>query len=59
MSGPLNSVNCVNLMSPNRKGHRMSTAPELVLANGTLHTPSGPIAAEVAVRDGKIVGMTV
>lgn len=35
----------------------MSTAPELVLANGTIHTPSGPIVADVAVREGKIVGV--
>ena len=32
-------------------------APELVLANGTVHTPSGPVSADVAVRDGKIVGI--
>ncbi|EIZ78855.1 dihydroorotase [Novosphingobium sp. Rr 2-17] len=32
-------------------------APELVLSGGTVHTPSGPIVADVAVRDGKIVGV--
>ncbi|MDD3798998.1 MAG: dihydroorotase, partial [Novosphingobium sp.] len=35
----------------------MTTAPELVLANGTVHTPSGPVEADVAVRDGKILGI--
>ena len=33
----------------------MTQAPELVLANGTVHTPSGPVVADVAVRDGKIM----
>ena len=32
-------------------------APELVLAGGTVHTPSGPAQADVAVRDGRIVGI--
>ncbi len=31
--------------------------PELVLANGTIHTPSGPFSGDVAVRDGKIAGI--
>ena len=31
--------------------------PELVLANGTIHTPSGPFPGDVAVRDGKIAGI--
>ena len=35
----------------------MNVAPELVLSNGTVHTPSGPVVADVAVRDGKIVGV--
>ena len=35
----------------------MSNAPELVLASGTVHTPAGPVQADVAVRDGKIVGV--
>ena len=35
----------------------ISASPELVLANGTVHTPSGPVAADVAVRDGKILGI--
>jgi len=35
----------------------MTTAPDLVLANGTVHTPSGPMEADVAVRDGRIVGI--
>jgi dihydroorotase len=35
----------------------MSNAPELVLAGGTVHTPAGPVQADVAVRDGKIVGV--
>lgn len=35
----------------------MTQAPELVLANGTVHTPSGPIHTDVAVRDGKIMGL--
>ncbi len=33
------------------------TNPELVLAHGTVHTPSGPVIADVAVRDGKIIGI--
>ncbi|HWU01573.1 MAG TPA: dihydroorotase [Novosphingobium sp.] len=33
------------------------TTPELVLTNGTVHTPSGPVQADVAVRDGKIIGI--
>jgi dihydroorotase len=50
------SVNFVNLFS--YRGHQMNAlAPELVLSNGTVHTPSGPILADVAVRDGKIVGI--
>ena len=32
-------------------------APELVLANGTVHTPNGPMQTDVAVRDGKIIGL--
>lgn len=32
-------------------------APELVLFGGTVHTPSGPVVADVAVRDGRIVGV--
>ncbi|MGF7155811.1 dihydroorotase [Novosphingobium gossypii] len=32
-------------------------APELVLSGGTVHTPSGPVVADVAVRDGRIVGV--
>ena len=35
----------------------MTQAPELVLANGTVHTPSGPLHIDVAVRDGKITGL--
>jgi len=35
----------------------MTQAPELVLAGGTVHTPAGPVQADVAVRDGKIVGV--
>lgn len=35
----------------------MNVAPELVLSNGTVHTPSGPFVADVAVRGGKIVGV--
>jgi len=34
-----------------------SQAPELVLTGGRVHTPSGPVHADVAVRDGKIVGI--
>lgn len=34
-----------------------AVAPELVLANGMVHTPSGPVQADVAVREGKIVGI--
>ncbi|PNU04695.1 dihydroorotase [Novosphingobium guangzhouense] len=34
-----------------------ATAPELVLSGGTVHTPSGPVVADVAVRDGKILGL--
>ncbi|MFA7584994.1 MAG: dihydroorotase [Novosphingobium sp.] len=34
-----------------------ASAPELVLANGTVHTPSGPVVADVAVRDGRIAGI--
>ncbi|MCC6826795.1 MAG: dihydroorotase [Novosphingobium sp.] len=32
-------------------------AVELVLAGGTVHTPSGAAIADVAVRDGRIVGI--
>ena len=32
-------------------------APELVLSGGTVHTPSGPVVADVAVRGGKILGI--
>jgi len=32
-------------------------APELVLSNGTVHTPSGPANADVAVREGKVLGI--
>ncbi|MDE2403869.1 MAG: dihydroorotase [Sphingomonadales bacterium] len=35
----------------------MTQAPELVLAHGTVHTPSGPVLADVAVRDGRILGI--
>jgi dihydroorotase len=35
----------------------MSAAPELVLAGGLVHTPSGSTIADVAVRDGKILGI--
>jgi dihydroorotase len=31
--------------------------PELVLANGTIHTPSGPFTGDVAVNAGKIAGI--
>lgn len=34
-----------------------ANAPELVLAGGMVHTPSGPAAADIAVRDGKILGI--
>ena len=33
------------------------TAPECVLANGTVHTPAGPVMADIAVRDGRIMGV--
>lgn len=33
------------------------SSPELVLANGTIHTPSGPFLGDVAVGDGKIIGI--
>ncbi|MBW8785797.1 MAG: dihydroorotase [Novosphingobium sp.] len=32
-------------------------AAELVLTGGTVHTPSGPQLADVAVRDGRILGI--
>ncbi len=32
-------------------------APELVLSGGTVHTPNGPQMVDVAVRDGKIIGL--
>ncbi|MCK9544006.1 MAG: dihydroorotase, partial [Novosphingobium sp.] len=31
--------------------------PEFVLTGGTVHTPSGPVVADVAVRDGRIAGI--
>ena len=34
-----------------------SAAPELVLAGGTVHAPSGAQKIDVAVRDGKIIGL--
>ena len=33
------------------------TNPDLVLAHGTVHTPSGPVVADVAVKDGRITGI--
>ncbi len=33
------------------------TAPQFILKNGTVHTPGGPVLADVAVRDGKILGI--
>jgi dihydroorotase len=38
-------------------GWEMSTAPELVLAGGTVHTPNGPEHLDVAVRGGRIIGL--
>ncbi|NBC36493.1 dihydroorotase [Novosphingobium sp. FSY-8] len=35
----------------------MINAPELVLTGGTVHTPAGPVNADVAVRDGRIIGI--
>jgi dihydroorotase len=35
----------------------MNETPSLVLANGTVHTPAGPSRADVAVRDGRILGI--
>lgn len=34
-----------------------SRTPELVLSGGTVHTPSGPVVADVAVLAGKIIGV--
>jgi len=34
-----------------------ANAPELVLSGGMVHTPNGGAVADVAVRDGKIVGV--
>jgi len=34
-----------------------ASPPELVLAGGTVHTPAGSAAADVAVRRGRIVGI--
>lgn len=34
-----------------------ANAPELVLSGGMVHTPNGAAVADVAVRDGKIVGV--
>jgi len=31
--------------------------PDLVLSGGTVHTPSGPVQADVAVREGRILGV--
>lgn len=31
--------------------------PELVLANGIVHTPSGPVQADIAVENGRIAGI--
>jgi dihydroorotase len=41
------------------KGYPTMTAnsPELVLAGGLVHTPSGAFHGDVAVRDGRIVGI--
>ncbi|MXO66896.1 dihydroorotase [Altericroceibacterium endophyticum] len=35
----------------------MTQSPETVLSGGTVHTPSGPVIADVAMRDGKIIGV--
>jgi dihydroorotase len=35
----------------------MSGAPDLVLTGGLVHTPSGAVRTDVAVRDGKIIGI--
>ncbi|MDR7102456.1 dihydroorotase [Croceicoccus sp. BE223] len=32
-------------------------APEWVLSGGTVHTPSGPVIADVGIADGRIVGI--
>ncbi len=32
---------------------------DLILTNGTVHTPSGPVRADVGVRNGKIAGVGV
>lgn len=34
-----------------------AAAPEFVLSGGTVHTPSGAAVADVAVRDGRILGI--
>ena len=34
-----------------------ASAPELVLSGGTVHTPGGAVIADVAVRDGRIIGI--
>lgn len=31
--------------------------PDLLLVNGTVHTPAGPVKADVAVREGRIAGI--
>lgn len=35
----------------------MTIAPDLVLANGTVHTPNGPEQVDVAIRDGRILAL--
>ncbi|MEL7190521.1 MAG: dihydroorotase [Pseudomonadota bacterium] len=34
-----------------------ASSPDLVLSGGTVHTPAGSAVADIAVRDGKIIGI--
>lgn len=34
-----------------------ATAPDLILAGGMVHTPSGAVVSDVAVREGRILGI--
>jgi len=37
----------------------MSTSYDLILKNGTVHTPGGPVRADVGVRNGRIAGIGI
>ena len=45
------------MTQPTNSSAPPALAPELVLSGGTVHTPNGPEKVDVAVREGKIIGL--